>query len=449
MNSIVFPNAMLVDLREELLANAPNEAAAIMLAGRHRSKSGERLLVREKFVVPASGYREQSPGSVSIEPAHLNSVVRRARNEGWSILLIHTHPFASEAWFSSTDDRAEADLIPVLRQRASDRSHAFAVLTGTDVSVRTWSFRSRQSRPSVVREVGRRVRISGQLHRSKVLPAEVDRSVRALGSEGQRLISSLTVGIVGLGGLGSFVVQELAHSGVYRFVLIDPDKIERTNLNRVVGSSKASLRRAKVHVAAELVRELQPKGDITTAVRDITEQSVLKKLLLCDVVFCCTDSHGSRAVLNQLAYQYMIPTFDLGVQVDAPAGVVKGITGRVQMLAPGLPCLVCQNLLDPELVRRDLMSETQRRADPYIVGADVPQPAVISLNGTVASLGVTMFLSALAGLPVESRHQIVLFDRGTVRSVTSQPDTKCVVCSLRGALGRGDLYPFPGRPDAG
>ena len=118
------------------------------------------------------------------------------------------------------------------------------------------------------------------------------------------------------------------------------------------------------------------------------------------------------------------------------------------MLAPGLPCLVCQNLLDPERVRQDLMTPAQRAADPYIVGAEVPQPAVISLNGTVASLGVTMMLSALAGLPISSRHQIVLFHKGVVRSASSTPQPTCVVCSRKGALARGDLYPLPGRPDA-
>jgi hypothetical protein len=68
------------------------------------------------------------------------------------------------------------------------------------------------------------------------------------------------------------------------------------------------------------------------------------------------------------------------------------------------------------------------------------------LNATVASLAVTMLLSAVAGLPLSARHQLVLFNRGTVRAATSDPLPQCVVCSLQGVLGRGDTWPMPGRP---
>jgi hypothetical protein len=203
---------------------------------------------------------------------------------------------------------------------------------------------------------------------------------------------------------------------------------------------------AKVEVAAEHAQQIQRNAEVELTVGDVADHSVSRQLLTCDVIFCCTDSHGSRAVLNQIAYQYFIPTFDLGVHVAAVNNEVQSMTGRVQMLAPGLPCLVCHNLLDPEQVRQDLMTESQRMADQYVVGAYVPQPAVMSLNGTVASMGVTMMLSAIAGLPVDTRHQIVLFHRGTVRSISSEPEPNCVVCSPRGAFGRGDVYPLPGRP---
>jgi molybdopterin-synthase adenylyltransferase len=136
----------------------------------------------------------------------------------------------------------------------------------------------------------------------------------------------------------------------------------------------------------------------------------------------------------------------MGVRIQVRDRKIESITGRIQMLAPGLPCLVCQSLLDAEEVRRDLLSDDARARDPYIVGAAEPQPAVISLNATVASLAVTMLLSAVAGLPLSARHQLVLFNRGMVRAVASDPLPQCVVCSLHGVLGRGDTWPMPGRP---
>jgi hypothetical protein len=223
--------------------------------------------------------------------------------------------------------------------------------------------------------------------------------------------------------------------------------LEETNLNRVVGATRDAIGRSKVEVAAELIRRINPEIKTMPISGNVIMNKDALHLLSCDFLFCCTDSHGSRAVINQLAYQFMIPTIDVGVRVQARDQIVESITGRIQMLAPGLPCLVCHDLLDPEEVRRDLLSPEARSSDPYIVGAVEPQPAVISLNSTVASLGVTMMLSAIVGLPVPVRHQLVLFNRGIVRAAASDPLPQCVVCSLSGALARGDSWPMPGIPN--
>ena len=118
-----------------------------------------------------------------------------------------------------------------------------------------------------------------------------------------------------------------------------------------------------------------------------------------DFVFCCTDSHGSRAVLNQTAYQYLVPAIDMGVAIITQKGQITDIAGRSQMLAPGLGCLMCGDLLNPEAIRVDLLTDFERAADPYIVGAHEPAPAVISVNATISSISVTMFLAAVTGIP--------------------------------------------------
>jgi molybdopterin/thiamine biosynthesis adenylyltransferase len=280
----------------------------------------------------------------------------------------------------------------------------------------------------------------------KIPSNQFDRSVRAFGAEGQATLASLRVGIIGLGGIGSIVAEQLAHLGIRNILLLDPDSLEETNLNRVVGASRKNIGRPKVEVARELIQRINPEIESTPIVGDVLMSGDARQLLSCDFLFCCTDSHGSRAVINQIAYQYVIPTIDLGVRIQARSGKVESVTGRIQMLAPGLPCLVCQNLLDPEEVRRDLLSEEARVRDPYIVGAAEPQPAVISLNGSVASLGVTMMLSAVVGLPVPARHQLVLFNRGVVRAATSDPSPQCIICSVSGMLARGDTWAMAGRP---
>ncbi len=68
------------------------------------------------------------------------------------------------------------------------------------------------------------------------------------------------------------------------------------------------------------------------------------------------DSHASRAVVGQAAYQYLVPAIDMGVSISVAEGLITHITGRVQLLAPGQPCLSCTGALDGEQIRRELLT---------------------------------------------------------------------------------------------
>ena len=447
MTGVFFGDKALVNLRGDLLSAAPREAAAILLAGRAETGNGTRLLVREYFQVPSEAYQTQERLRAVIDPSFIMPLLKRARNEALSLVLTHTHPFAKEANFSPVDDEGERVLMPSLFSRTRNCPHGALVLTATDCSARIWTNPSDEPKHlSRVVEVGRDLSIHDGQQRDVVIPTQFDRSVRAFGREGQARLAALSIGIVGLGGMGSVVAEQLAYLGVKELLLLDPDTIEETNLNRILGATRQNIGDEKVSAAADMIRRINPHVEATAIRGDVTISDDARHLLYCDFVFCCTDSHGSRAVLNQIAYQYMIPMIDLGVRVQVKKGTVESITGRVQMLAPGLPCLVCHSLLDPEEVRRDLLSDEARARDRYIVGAAEPQPAVISLNGTVASLGVTMMLSAVTGMSVAARHQLVLFNRGVVRAAASEPTPNCVICSIHGVLARGDTWPMAGRP---
>ena len=83
------------------------------------------------------------------------------------------------------------------------------------------------------------------------------------------------------------------------------------------------------------------------------------------------------------------------------------------------------------------MSPEQKAADPYFTGDGEPQPAVITLNGTMCSLAVTMFLAAVVGIPMKARYQRYDGLLGQVRPVVVSADRCCLFCSTSGVLGRG------------
>jgi molybdopterin/thiamine biosynthesis adenylyltransferase len=177
----------------------------------------------------------------------------------------------------------------------------------------------------------------------------------------------------------------------------------------------------------------------------VVDEQTAHLLTQADFIFGCTDSMASRAVMNQLAYQYLVPYIDVGVGISVLDGRVQYITGRTQMLSPGLPCLVCTDKLDAEQVRREMLTEEQRRQDRYITGVVVPQPAVISLNSTMSSAAVTMFLAAVTGIRSEARMLIYDGIRGSLRPSAGPPRPQCIVCSTDGALARGASWHLPTR----
>jgi hypothetical protein len=243
------------------------------------------------------------------------------------------------------------------------------------------------------------------------------------------------------------VLQQLAHLGVRHFLLIDPDTVEDSNLNRIVGATVHDVGRLKIAVAERLARQIDRTILVEARAESVLRERTALRLADTDFTFCCTDSQGSRAVLNAFAYQYLVPVIDMGVVITANKNEIAHIAGRTQLLAPGLPCLTCASLLDAEQVRRDLLTEFERQSDPYIVGDVQPAPAVISLNSTIASLATTMFLNVAVGVPGSAR--LLNYDAisGTTRSAVAAAHAGCIVCSDRGALARADEWPLPARQD--
>jgi molybdopterin-synthase adenylyltransferase len=401
---------------------------------------GHHFIVRELHEVPVEAYLRRTPTSAVLAPSYCMELANRARAQGMGVLMAHTHPGnAPLEGFSTVDDEGEHLLSEYFKRRVANATHFAAVVTKNKVFCRVLGNTTAVPAAAIAQKLLLpTTTTSGSLE-------HYDRQIRAFGIEGQQMLRSTKVAIVGLGGTGSVVAQQLAHLGVSHFVLVDPDTVEESNLNRLVGASLADVGSNKVAMAKRQIMVIQPQARCIEVVGDIVDEDIASHLLEVDFIFACTDSMASRAVMNQLAYQYLIPCIDVGVAVGVINQEVQYITGRTQMLSPGLPCLVCTELLDAEQVRRELLSDEQRKRDPYIVGASVPQPAVISLNSTMSSVAVTMFLAAATGIPSNAR--MVIYDaiRGTLRPNALEPRAHCIVCSYDGALGRGATWTLPTR----
>ena len=439
LKSLILP----VDLEASLklhLFEGPAESCAVIFAASSLAGGDERLLART-FLIPSSeNYIRRTEDSAVLSPKFVFEVTRQAQSLSEAIVFVHSHPFEhGNPVFSAVDDAGEREITTFVRGRGG------LILLSLVGSRNAWRCRILGTEQMVpVIRVGPRTVYP--FAKDSLLPNDnqYDRQIRAFGATGQSILGNLRVAIVGLGGTGSLVAQQLSYLGVRQFILIDPDKVEAHSLNRLVGATPQSVDKPKVEVIERYIRRVSPRSDITKIVGDITDEKTAPSVFNAHFIFCCTDSHASRAVLNQIAYQYLIPCIDMGVSLNVSGGTLTQVAGRVQTLAPGLACLTCTNSIDPRAVREELMTEEQRRVDPYFSGGPgIPQPSVVSLNSTISSLAVTMFIGAVTDAPLNSRFQLYDGILGTVRNVAANPDPKCIVCSNLGALARGDGMRLP------
>ena len=243
--------------------------------------------------------------------------------------------------------------------------------------------------------------------------------------------------------------------GVGQLVLFDEDIVEVTNLNRLHGARRADAdaMRPKVEVVAREITELGIGARVVPLRCWIGDPQCHDALKACDVIFGCTDDHDGRLLLNRLAYYYLIPVIDMGLAVDpAPDGsYLRDLTGRVTVLVPGAPCLLCRGIVDPsvardeDLRRRSPQEYERRKREAYVRGGGNPAPAVATFTTATACLAVDEMLQALTGFRgpggwawQRTRRFDLLRDRRP--GANQQP--QCLVCSSRDNWGRGDVDPF-------
>jgi hypothetical protein len=192
---------------------------------------------------------------------------------------------------------------------------------------------------------------------------------------------------------------------VGNYVIVDPQAIEDTNLNRLVGGTAADIeaRTTKVNIAKRLIRGVRPDAHIEAYENDW--RTVAESLRNCDVVFGCVDSYKDRNELERQVRRYLTPYIDIGMDVGK-AGSAYHISGQAALSIPGGACLWCMGIL-----REQLLAE--EAADYGNAGI---RQQVVWPNGVLASSAVGMFMSLI--LPWAPKLMPVLLEydgnRGTI-----------------------------------
>ena len=93
---------------------------------------------------------------------------------------------------------------------------------------------------------------------------QFSRTAMLIGEDALHKLSTARVAVFGVGGVGSYVVEALARSGVGKLDLIDSDTVNITNINRQIIATHDTIGRSKVDVAKERVLSINPSAKVNT-----------------------------------------------------------------------------------------------------------------------------------------------------------------------------------------
>jgi len=443
-------------LHDHLFQADHDEHGALLLAGEHVTPDGNLLLcVRE---VHPLGVDEFPPGEHGYRQLAASAVARlgnRAADEQLALVSAHSHPISDDRTGLSRDDLAAHERI---------FGHLLDITAAS--SVTGVAFGRRSAAGEVWRSDGSRhaldqVRVVGaNIEMLRARPPRVshptderfDRQVRLFGAEGQERLGGLHVGVIGAGGGGSILAEQLMHLGIGRLTVVDPDIVKTHNLSRIMGATRADARAGtkKVDVVARAAGAIDATVNVTPLDGDVADLEVAEQLIGCDFLFLATDTATARLVVSAIAQTFLIPVVQIGAKVETRStGEIEQIYTAVRPVLPRRGCLSCAGLIDPMLLQREAASPYERANQNYLGDVDVVDPSVTTLNAAAAGGALNVFLMAVIGQADDglAEHRITLTREGTTLATRVVRNDECRWCGDGAAsrYARADVRLLPCR----
>ncbi|MBN8853702.1 MAG: hypothetical protein BGO55_11740 [Sphingobacteriales bacterium 50-39] len=459
-----FPGKFHEQLRQHLFPGDGLEAVAVVLCGRHEGEGCSILLAHQVVLIP---YEEcdRTPDRITWSTKRVLPLLEEVEKRKFALLKIHSHPGGYNR-FSHIDDASDDEFFStVYSWSETDQVHGSAIMLPDGKVFGRIVTHDLQKIPfDTVSMAGDQIRIWRSTNGSS---AEADRDGFSLrnrqvfGEATHALVKTLRVGVVGCSGTGSPTIEQLFRLGVGELVLVDPKPVEDKNLNRIIQSRKEDVRQRMNK--SDMLKAAIEGVELATRVYSypvslFDSKEALLHLIRCDVLFGCVDSAEGRHLLGLLANFYLIPYFDLGVQLNADGkGGIDSISAVVHYIQPGMSSLLSRNAYSAELLeaeglaRRSPEEYQERLKVGYIRNTNVERPAVLPVNMLISSMSVIDSLNRLHDTPFKEDspgdYARMLMDYAA-NCIENRAEKKFPVDELASRFtGRGDYKPFLRMPD--
>lgn len=435
------------------------------------------------------------PGDVNMEESangwgkrlHFSANYRARATErvdnipGGGLVYFHTHP-GWGAYPSNPDlDSAQTRFTDLARNVGHDAPMAAVIVAEKprrESATREWSVRGYgsastnddpspsdiglQAQAGAVRVVGEQLRKLATTKRASG-PAGAggsptqktqDSTLELWGERGQQRLAGIRVGVIGCGGVGSLLAEQIARLGVADAVFIDFDSVKPVNLNRAYGTTREDARQERPK--AEVARRVAGRSASSTSFsaeavigsiveEKTTDYAALGAALDCDILLNAADPHWVRKVLDEIAYAHLIPVLDGGTNLvvdEVKDELAYKSSSEIAAAGPGHPCLECTGAwFEGDLaagVVRDRKPPNERDGPGGLYaeaengdGAEAPRdPSIVTTNGLVASTLMERLHAMLVGTTTETLvgKQVYRPSAGTMNWQKDQSENRLTSC---------------------
>ena len=386
------------ELKRHLFPGDSLEAAAILLCSRIPGPR-LRLLVREVIPVPHDSCASRTRDAITWPGICIERALERGEAEALVLILVHSHP-GGMASFSDIDDASDGTVIPALFQAYGDAHGSAIMLPGGEMLARLYGADDSVREIDLVSAAGDDISFWWCPDGRMGCAPRPTAFTKQMTDELARLVAV----VIGVSGTGSIQAEQAARLGFGRVVLIDFDRVERRNLNRILNTTLADVLagRLKVESLAASITEYRGPGVAVPVAASITARDAVLAASQGDVLFCCVDTLEARHIADLVAAAFLLPLVDVGVSIpvrNTAAGFdIVDAVGRVDYVQPGGSTLRDREVYSPESLRAEYLARvapgayaTELEAG-YIKGAVEEAPAVISLNMRAASAAMNEFI---------------------------------------------------------
>ena len=230
-----------------------------------RGKARYSAVVSE-FIEPLEHERTLH-GNAAFQADYLSRALRLALHRRMGLAFMHSH--LAPGWQNMSEQDIVAERDRIAPATAVTGLPLVGLTMGTDgsLSARFWTERGQRTpkwchRVRVVGGETMKVTYNESMFPQYRRRPQLQRTIDSWGLTAQRKMARLNIGIVGIGSVGAVVAEALARMGVANLTLIDADKVETHNLDRLLNASADDVGTYKVHLAANSMKRAATAEDV-------------------------------------------------------------------------------------------------------------------------------------------------------------------------------------------